>query len=60
MTDPLAGTLFTLCIVVGLVLMTAGVAIALPTDDIRQIWIGASLCWLSLPCFWLASKVQRS
>ena len=38
-------------IVLGLVLMGTGVAVALPTDDIGRICAGAVLCWLSLPCF---------
>ena len=50
--------MFKLAIVVGLVLMISGVAIALPSDDVKRIFIGAALCWMSLPCFWLASKVQ--
>lgn len=50
--------MFKLSIVAGLVLMVAGVCIALPSDDFKTIMIGAMLCWMALPCFWLASKVQ--
>ncbi len=49
---------FLSAIVAGVLLLLAGVVIALPADDLRTILIGAALCWMALPCFWLASKVQ--
>jgi hypothetical protein len=50
--------LFYACIVSGLLLMGVGLAIALPTENMARIWIGAAFVWLALPCFWLASQVQ--
>lgn len=50
--------MFKTFIVAGLLLMLSGAAIALPSTDIKTIIIGAAFCWLSLPCFWLAARVQ--
>lgn len=51
-------TRFYVSITMGMMLMIAGCVIAIPTDDVNKIIFGASLCWISLPCFWLASKFQ--
>lgn len=51
--------LFMTCIVVGLLLIGTGVAMAIPASaSLSQIVVGAALCWLALPVFWLASQVQ--
>ena len=52
--------LFRACIVAGLLLLLVGVVIALYADKTPTILTGVALCWMALPCFWLASKVQPS
>lgn len=52
--------LFTFFIVLGLLLMGAGIVLAVPDDaSLSRILTGVVLCWISLPCFWLAKQVER-
>jgi len=51
--------LFKVLIGIGLVFVVTGAVIAAPSDNITTILQGAVLCWIALPFFWFASKVQH-
>lgn len=46
-------------IVLALHMVVAGCVIALPADaSFNRVLVGALLCWLALPVFWLAAQLQ--
>jgi hypothetical protein len=46
-------------IFLGFALMLVGIVLALPASaSLYRIIVGTTLCWLSLPFFWLAKQVQ--
>lgn len=52
-------TAFKAFIILGGILMITGLLIALYAITTRTVLIGAMFCWMSLPLFWLAGKVQN-
>jgi len=50
--------LFITCIIIGLLLMGTGAVMGVASNNLKTVWAGASLCWISLIFFWLAKQVQ--